>query len=210
MKKVYKILLIVLLIIIMNITVINATSTTPPASNASASEISNFWKDHKDENDEVWKSISAETIEDWLDTLSNSKSTNNAGVNAAIVSTTNGLKKIWKEKRLDKGTKRTQNVFKDDVTNNVGGYEPSNSSPGDDSEAATIISKILSLITSVGTVAAVLMLAILGVKYMLGSVEEKADYKKDMIPYLIGSILLFAICTIVGVLQTLGNTINNL
>ena len=27
---------------------------------------------------------------------------------------------------------------------------------------------------------------------MMGSVEEKADYKKSMIPYLVGAILIFA------------------
>ena len=32
---------------------------------------------------------------------------------------------------------------------------------------------------------------ILGIKYMLGSVEEKASYKKSMMPYLIGSVLIF-------------------
>ena len=45
---------------------------------------------------------------------------------------------------------------------------------------------------------------------MLGSVEEKAEYKKDLLPYFIGSILLFGICTIVKVLQTLGESINNI
>lgn len=109
-----------------------------------------------------------------------------------------------------KGATRTENVFRDDVIDDPNTYKPSNSSSKDDSEATTIISEILSLITSIGTVVAVLMVAILGIKYMLGSVEEKAEYKKDLIPYFIGSILLFAICTIVKVLQTLGNTINNL
>lgn len=108
------------------------------------------------------------------------------------------------------GTSRTDRVFKDDVLDDPSKYNPSNSNSTDDSEAATIIDKILSLITTVGTVVSVLMLAILGVKYMLGSVEEKAEYKKDLIPYFIGSILLFGICTIVKILQTLGNSINNL
>lgn len=108
------------------------------------------------------------------------------------------------------GTSRTENVFKDDVLDDPSKYNPSNSSSTDDSEATTIISDILSAITSVGIVIAVVIVAILGVKYMLGSVEEKAEYKKDLIPYFIGSILLFGICTIVKMLQTLGNSINNL
>lgn len=109
-----------------------------------------------------------------------------------------------------KGATRTENVFKDDVLDDPNTYKPSNSNSKDDSEAATIIDKILSLITTIGTVISVLMLAILGVKYMLGSVEEKAEYKKDLVPYFIGAALLFGICTVVKILQSLGDTINNL
>ena len=37
---------------------------------------------------------------------------------------------------------------------------------------------------------------VLGIKYMLGSVEEKADYKKAIIPYLIGMFLLVSVTTL--------------
>ena len=57
---------------------------------------------------------------------------------------------------------------------------------------------------------AILMLAILGIKYMLGSIEEKAEYKKDLIPYFIGAGLLFGITTIVKILQIFGERINNI
>lgn len=50
---------------------------------------------------------------------------------------------------------------------------------------------VLGLIQTVGTFAAVAVLMILGIKYMLGSIEERASYKKSMLPYLIGAILLF-------------------
>jgi type IV secretory pathway VirB2 component (pilin) len=108
------------------------------------------------------------------------------------------------------GESREEVVFTDDVLDDPSAYNPTDPSSDDDSEAATIIDKILSLITTIGTVISVLMLAILGVKYMLGSVEEKADYKKDLVPYFIGAALLFGICTIVKILQSLGSTINNL
>jgi len=35
---------------------------------------------------------------------------------------------------------------------------------------------------------------------MMGSVEQKADYKKTMIPMLIGTVLLFTVTTIVGII----------
>ena len=109
-----------------------------------------------------------------------------------------------------KGESRNQTVFTNDVLDDPSAYNPTDPSSKDDSEAATIIDKILSLITTIGTVISVLMLAILGVKYMLGSVEEKAEYKRDLVPYFIGAALLFGICTVVKILQSLGDTINNL
>ena len=44
---------------------------------------------------------------------------------------------------------------------------------------------------------------LIGIKYMLGSVEEKAEYKKTMIPYIIGCIFIFSISTIVSVIYSL-------
>ena len=51
---------------------------------------------------------------------------------------------------------------------------------------------VLGAIQMVGTVVSVIVLIIIGIKYMLGSVEEKAEYKQRLIPYLIGAVLLFA------------------
>lgn len=60
-----------------------------------------------------------------------------------------------------------------------------------DDTISNIGSTILSIITSVGMVLAIIVVAVLGVKYMMGSAEEKAEYKKTMIPYLVGAILVF-------------------
>lgn len=50
---------------------------------------------------------------------------------------------------------------------------------------------ILGVIQTIGTVSSVIVLMVIGVKYMLGSVEEKAEYKKNFVPYLLGAVLLF-------------------
>ena len=58
-------------------------------------------------------------------------------------------------------------------------------------DAGTLTSKagqIMGMIRNVAVIAAVIILMILGVKYMLGSVEEKADYKKSFIPLIIGIV----------------------
>ena len=43
---------------------------------------------------------------------------------------------------------------------------------------------------------------------MIGSAEEKAEYKKTMIPYLVGAILIFASTTIVNVVYNMANAFN--
>lgn len=64
----------------------------------------------------------------------------------------------------------------------------------------TVGGKIVGAIQVVGTMIAVAMLTILGIKYALGSAEEKAEYKKTMVPYLIGSVLIFAVSNITQII----------
>ena len=65
-------------------------------------------------------------------------------------------------------------------------------------EVLDVAGGIVSLLQVLGTVIAVITIMIMGIKYMAGSVEEKETYKKSMIPYLIGCILLFATVTIIN------------
>lgn len=66
--------------------------------------------------------------------------------------------------------------------------------PKDETEFVKRANIIFTVINVVGVVSSVIVLVIIGIKYMLGSVEEKADYKKAMVPYIIGIVLL-AVCT---------------
>lgn len=67
--------------------------------------------------------------------------------------------------------------------------------------------QIIGMVQAVGSIVAVLILVILGIKYMLGSAEEKAEYKKTMIPYLIGAILIFAAANIAGMVYNFAITL---
>ena len=58
--------------------------------------------------------------------------------------------------------------------------------------ADDIVSKILGFIQFIGSALAVIMLVVIGIKYMVGSAEEKAEYKKTLVPYVVGAILIFA------------------
>ena len=51
--------------------------------------------------------------------------------------------------------------------------------------------KILGVIQVIGVVISVVMLIAIGIKYMVGSVEEKAEYKSSLKPYIIGTFVLF-------------------
>lgn len=61
---------------------------------------------------------------------------------------------------------------------------------------------LITILTTIGIVVSVVTLIILGLKYMLGSVEEKATYKKTMMPYLIGATLVFAASAIAGMIYS--------
>ena len=63
------------------------------------------------------------------------------------------------------------------------------------------------VIRNVGIVAAVIILMYIGIKYMLGSAEEKAEYKKVFMPYLIGAVLLFSAAGIAQAIITFSGNI---
>ncbi len=62
--------------------------------------------------------------------------------------------------------------------------------------------QLITILTIVGSVVSVIVLIVLGIKYMMGSAEEKAEYKKTMMPYIVGAALIFAASTIAGVLYS--------
>ena len=69
-------------------------------------------------------------------------------------------------------------------------------------------SQVIGIIQTVGSIAAVAVLVVLGVKYMMGSAEEKAEYKKTMIPYVIGAVLIFAASNVAGFIYNWASTIS--
>lgn len=67
---------------------------------------------------------------------------------------------------------------------------------------------LMAVIQAAGVVIAVIILMVLGIKYMMGSAEEKAEYKKTMVPYLVGAILIFAASTIANVVYQFATSLN--
>ena len=62
--------------------------------------------------------------------------------------------------------------------------------------------RIIGIVRVVGTIAAVAMLIVLGIKYMMGSAEERAEYKKTLFPYFIGAILIFAATNLADIIYS--------
>ena len=66
---------------------------------------------------------------------------------------------------------------------------------------------IVKIVSTIGSVVSVIVLIVLGIKYMMGSAEEKAEYKKTLLPYIIGAALVFAASTIASVVFNFANSI---
>lgn len=79
-----------------------------------------------------------------------------------------------------------------------------NSFTGDSSTSVTGIqtigNQIITIVSTIGSIASVIVLVVLGLKYMMGSAEEKAEYKKTLMPYVIGAALVFAASAISGII----------
>ena len=69
--------------------------------------------------------------------------------------------------------------------------------------------QLMGILSTIGIVLSVLVLMVLGIKYMMGSAEEKAEYKKTMIPYIVGAILIFGASTIANMVYNFASGLNN-
>lgn len=65
--------------------------------------------------------------------------------------------------------------------------------------------KVMGLIRNIAVIAGVLLIAVLGVKYMLGSVEEKAEYKKSFMPLIVGAVVVMAATQIATMIFSLAS-----
>lgn len=63
-----------------------------------------------------------------------------------------------------------------------------------------VAGKLLGLLQWIAIIGGVIIIAVLGVKYMMGSLEEKADYKKSMIPLIVGIVVVMGATSIANLL----------
>lgn len=68
--------------------------------------------------------------------------------------------------------------------------------PADTSGLAGMAGKVLGLIQAATVILAVILIAVFGFKFVLGSAQEKADYQKSFIPLIVGVVVVFAAASI--------------
>lgn len=72
----------------------------------------------------------------------------------------------------------------------------------DSNTITPIAGRVLGWIRNIAAIASVIVLSILGVKFMIGSTEERAEYKKSFLPLIIGLFVVLAASTIAGWIWT--------
>ena len=83
------------------------------------------------------------------------------------------------------------NIFAaDDVLNRL--EDKTNKAVVETEQIETTAGKVIKIMQTIGIIVGVAVLVILGIKYMMGSAEEKAEYKKTFIPLIIGAIVLIS------------------
>lgn len=83
----------------------------------------------------------------------------------------------------------------------------SGSDSGVDQQLGPIINTAIGFIQIIGTGISVIMVTILGIKYMLASPGEKADVKKQIAPLLIGAVLLFSAVNIIQIIAKFADSL---
>ena len=115
-----------------------------------------------------------------------------------IISLFVGISKVYAEETGDGGVTTIIGLMKDtagqmDIGN--GGIKDS-------------INNVIGLIQVAGTGISVIVVTMLGIKYLLASPSEKADVKKQITPILIGCVLLFGAVNLVAIIADFSGVLN--
>ena len=95
-----------------------------------------------------------------------------------------------------------------DIITGMGKVLETDNSIGTDTGVVKVINVIIGGLQLVGSGISVIVVTYLGIKYIIASVEEKAEIKKQAIPIVIGCILLFGALQLMKAVQSIGDEIN--
>lgn len=89
-----------------------------------------------------------------------------------------------------------------DVSSSLGDLNSYGQTTQNSNTFENMVGKFITIIQTVGSIISVICLIIIGIKYMIGSVEQKAEYKKVLLPYVIGASLVFATTNLLGIIYS--------
>ena len=82
-----------------------------------------------------------------------------------------------------------------------------NNNIGDGGRFKEVGRSVINIIRIVGVGIAIIMLIVIAIKFMSSEKKEKAEWKKTLLPYIIGAVILFAAS---GILQIVYNATEKL
>ncbi len=81
------------------------------------------------------------------------------------------------------------------------------SSQGESEGVMAVINDVIGLLQLAGTGISVVTITLLGAKYMLSSVEQKAEIKNRAMPVVIGCVILFGAVNLVAIVANFTNAV---
>lgn len=91
-----------------------------------------------------------------------------------------------------------------------GDLEPENYSPNGQIDSTTVerySTRFFKFLYAITIIVAVIMIMFVGLKYVTGSVSEKAEYKKNLVPMAIGAFLVAFLVTIIRIIMNTASSI---
>lgn len=96
-------------------------------------------------------------------------------------------------------TGERDNITIEDVTGGAGSFinaGKGENNPLDQEGLKNVSDVVYNILLAVGIIAAVIVGLIIGIKYMTGSVAQKAETKELLTPYIVGCVIIFGAFTI--------------
>lgn len=98
---------------------------------------------------------------------------------------------------------------------NVNTYNPSKYkneyfTPEDQNVVKGITENTAGYLAGAAVIISLIALIVIGIKYILGSTTEKVEYKKNLLPVVVGILIIVGISSIVGILSQVGGSLNSL
>ncbi len=101
----------------------------------------------------------------------------------------------------------------DDIVNSgsdflkVGKNEYNSNSPIDEGALKNTSNNIYNIFFAIAVVIAIAVGMIIGIQFVMGSVDEKAKIKETLVPYVVGCVVIFSAFTIWKLVMEIGNEV---